>query len=70
MSPRGRIFKPQEIVRTLERNGFVRVSQKGSHVKLRKQDKTIIVPDHKGKDISFGLGCAILKRAGINPDSV
>lgn len=41
----------KQVVKALERYGFVKVSQKGSHIKLRKTTAkrkiTIIVPDHK-----------------------
>ena len=66
MSPPGRVFKPREIIRALEKNGYTKVGQKGSHVKFRKGGSTIVVPLHQGKDIPFGLGLAILKKAGID----
>jgi predicted RNA binding protein YcfA (HicA-like mRNA interferase family) len=50
--------------------GYAQISQKGSHVKFRKGAVTVIVPNHQGKDIAYGLGCAILKRAGIDPSGV
>ena len=34
-----------EVVRALGRLGFENVSQRGSHVKLRKEARTVIVPD-------------------------
>lgn len=41
----------QQVIRALKRAGFVKISQKGSYIKLRKyQDKkklTVIVPDHR-----------------------
>ena len=65
-----RIFKPREIIRALERNGYTQVSQKGSHIKFRKDSSIIVVPNHPGKDISYGLGLAILKKADIDVSTV
>jgi predicted RNA binding protein YcfA (HicA-like mRNA interferase family) len=70
MSPRSGPFKPREIMSALITHGYTQISQKGSHVKFRKGAVTIIVPNHQGKDIAYGLGCAILKRAGIDPGGI
>jgi predicted RNA binding protein YcfA (HicA-like mRNA interferase family) len=57
-------FKPREVVRVLQRLGFVQKRQTGSHLILyhpiRKQ--IIPVPIH-GKDIKRGLLRAIIKQA-------
>jgi len=34
----------QKIISTLLKNGFIFVSQRGSHQKYRKDEKTVIVP--------------------------
>ena len=70
MSPPGRIFRPREIIKALENNGYTQVGQKGSHVKFRKDTTVIIVPNHPGRDIPYGLGLAILKKVGVDPSSV
>ncbi|MEK7078231.1 MAG: type II toxin-antitoxin system HicA family toxin [Patescibacteria group bacterium] len=62
-------FSGKEMVKILNRNfGFFFVSQKGSHVKLRKKtiSKTIttIVPMHK--ELSHGTLLGILELAEIN----
>lgn len=47
------VLKPQEVVRHLERLGFVEARQKGSHKQFRHTDgRTTTVPFHKGQDIS------------------
>jgi len=69
MSTRG-VFKPHEIIRALEKNGYRQVSQKGSHIKFRRDSLIIVVPNHQGKDISYGLGLAILKKADIDVSTV
>ena len=57
-------MKTREMVRLLKDNGFEQVSQKGSHAKFRKGDKTVIVPMHSG-DIPIGTAKSILSQAGL-----
>ena len=56
----------QEMIKLLRKNGFIIVSQNGSHIKLKNYatEKTIIVPYHS-KDLKKGLEQAILKQAGL-----
>ena len=72
MSPRLPIFKPLELIRLLEEHGFRRIDQTGSHVKMHREDEniTVIVPNHKGKDVHPGLANAILRQAGIDAASM
>lgn len=53
----------KKIIKRLQDDGFVKVSQRGSHVKLKKDDKTLIVP-HPKRDLPTGLARAIAKEAG------
>ncbi|GAB4219653.1 MAG: hypothetical protein Fur009_6820 [Candidatus Microgenomates bacterium] len=57
-------FKSKEVVRILEKLGFVRRRQTGSHlIMFRENDKKIIpVPIHN-KDIKRGLLRSIIKQA-------
>ena len=57
---------PTEMIKHLKKNGFIAVSQNGSHVKLYNSEtgKTVIVPYHS-KDLKKGLEQAILKQAGL-----
>jgi predicted RNA binding protein YcfA (HicA-like mRNA interferase family) len=62
-------FSGKIIIAILEKHfGFVRVSQKGSHVKLGKISHgvqvTTIVPNHK--EIQAGTLHGVLELAGIN----
>ena len=59
-------LSPQEMIRLLKRNGFVEVSQNGSHKKLYHpvMKNTEIVPYHS-KTLKKGLEQAILKQAGL-----
>lgn len=50
------VLKPQEVVRILEKLGFLEVRQKGSHKQFRHEDgRATTVPFHKGRDIAPGL---------------
>ena len=57
---------PREMVRLLMQNGFVEVSQNGSHKKMFNEttNKTVIVPYHS-KELKKGLEQVILKQAGL-----
>ena len=57
----------QKIINTLLKNGFVFISQRGSHQKYRKEDKTVIVPVPR-KEIPIGTFRSIIRQSGLNPD--
>jgi len=55
------------IIKVLERNGFILISQKGSHIKLRKEGNpvlTVIVPSGR-KEIPVGTFRSILRQSGL-----
>ena len=56
------------MIKTFQRAGFVKVSQKGSHIKMKGLQKgsirTVIIPDHK--EIARGTFKSILKQAEIS----
>ena len=55
------VLKPTELVRLLERLGFQRIRQKGSHLYLRHPDgRATVIPIHRGEDIPPGLLRSIL----------
>ena len=53
------LLSSQEIIKVLHQNGFIFVSQKGSHKKFKKDNRIVIVPDPK-KEIPKGTFAAIL----------
>lgn len=57
---------PREMIKLLKQNGFVVISQNGSHVKLKNEatGKQTTVPYHS-KSLKKGLEQAILKQAGL-----
>lgn len=56
-----------EMIRALQRDGFVRMRQSGSHVTLHshRRDRTVPVPSHAGRTLSLGLTRKIIKQAGL-----
>ncbi len=58
----------QEVVRALERAGFVVVGTRGSHRKLRHAERArvVIVPLHH--ELASGTLRSILRQAGMSPD--
>jgi predicted RNA binding protein YcfA (HicA-like mRNA interferase family) len=56
-----------KIIKALLRNGFLFVSQRGSHRKYQKGDKTVIVPAPK-KEIPIGTFRSIIRQSGLSSD--
>ena len=57
-------MRARELIRILEKNGWYRVSQNGSHLKMKNGIHTEIIPIHS-KDIPIGTVKEILKRTGL-----
>ncbi len=55
-----------EIVRTLERLGFVVARQRGSHIVLRRGASGCVVPNHR--EVKAGTLAGILKQAGLTAE--
>ena len=55
-----------EIVRALERLGFVKLRQSGSHAILRRESKGCVVPMHS--EVKIGTLAGILRQADISPE--
>lgn len=69
MSPALPVVSGRELARALERVGFVQVSQRGSHVKLRSPNgRTVIVPMHR--ELARGTLASILRQAGIPIEAI
>lgn len=66
-----KLFRTNEILRVLSRLGFFRVSQKGSHIKLKKlttEGELTAIVHQKMKPIPQGTFKSILKQARITQD--
>jgi predicted RNA binding protein YcfA (HicA-like mRNA interferase family) len=62
-----RLYSSREVLAALKRAGFEEVSRRGSHIKLRHEDRrTVIVPDHR--EIARGTMRSILRQAGMTPE--
>ena len=57
----------QKIINILLKNSFIFISQRGSHQKYRKGDKTVIVPAPR-KEIPIGTFRSIVRQSGLDPD--
>ena len=55
----------QKIIKTLIKNGFIFISQRGSHNKYRKGDKSVIVPSPR-KEIPIGTFRSIIRQSGLD----
>ena len=62
-------FSGADVVAALGRAGFVRVSQRGSHVKMRHPDgRTAIVPMHR--ELAPGTTRSIVRQAKLTTDDL
>jgi predicted RNA binding protein YcfA (HicA-like mRNA interferase family) len=61
----------REVIRALERAGFVQVGAKGSHCKLFHDERhlTVIVPLHR-RQLPRGTLASILRQAGMAADDL
>lgn len=67
-----KLLSSKEIVGVLLREGFVLISQKGSHAKFRSKKKaneiaTVIVPMAK-REVPLGTLRSIIRQSGLVPD--
>jgi len=59
----------KKVIKILEKHGFRRVRQKGSHLIMRHEDgRMTVIPIHSGENISPGLLLAIIKDAKISKE--
>ena len=63
------VVSGSEVVKALSNAGFDRVSQRGSHVKLRNaEQRTVIVPLHR--ELAPGTLRSILRQAGLTSNEL
>lgn len=59
----------RELIRILQKQGFINVRQKGSHVRLEHPDgRKTSVPVHSGESVHVGLLRKILRDTQISPE--
>lgn len=57
----------KELIGILQKQGFEKVHQKGSHIRLKHPDgRRTTVPIHSGEKVGVGLLRKILRDAGIS----
>jgi predicted RNA binding protein YcfA (HicA-like mRNA interferase family) len=70
MPPKLPRVSAEEVIRSLERLGFVQIRQRGSHVTLKKKtssgDIGCVVPLHR--ELAIGTLRSILRQAAITPE--
>lgn len=57
-----------EAQRALERLGFIKLRQSGSHVIMRRESKGCVVPMHA--ELKVGTLAGILRQADVTPDEL
>ncbi len=57
-------MKDKDLLKLFLKDGWQEVSVRGSHHKIRKGERTEIIPVH-GRDLAPELANAILKRNGL-----
>jgi len=71
LSPRLPTLTARERIAVLERRGFVRVRQSGSHLVLRHPDgRRATVPVHPGRDLGRGLLRQIMRDADLTVEDL
>jgi predicted RNA binding protein YcfA (HicA-like mRNA interferase family) len=55
-----------EAARALKRLGFVQIRQTGSHLIMRKESRTVVVPQHK--PVKPGTLKGVIEQAGLTLD--
>ncbi len=60
-------LKVREVIRLLDKNGWVKMRSRGSHRQFRhpSQPLVITVPGNEGTELAPGTLKAILKKAGL-----
>jgi predicted RNA binding protein YcfA (HicA-like mRNA interferase family) len=60
-------MKVREVIRLLEKRGWVEMRSRGSHRQFKHPDQAVVitVPGNDGKELAPGTLNAILKKAGL-----
>jgi len=65
--PRLPALKPRDVINALEKAGFHRARQRGSHIRLKKGNLSVTVPMHPG-DLKQTVLRSILRQARLTPE--
>ena len=64
-----RLYSSREVIRALERAGFIKVSVRGSHLKLRlttEGERRTVIVKHPASEIPAGTFASILRQSGLS----
>lgn len=61
--PKLPLLSANEVIKILQKMGFQKIRQEGSHVFMQHDDgRTTVIPNHPGEDVDRGLLNKILKK--------
>lgn len=63
--PKLPVVSGSDVVRALERLGFVVARQRGSHIMMRRGSSGCVVPNHR--ELKAGTLVGLLKQAEVSP---
>ena len=66
--PKLPVVSGEDLISALERLGFERIRQKGSHIVLRRGTQGVVVPAHR--ELKTGTLAGILRQAGVTVDAL
>lgn len=62
-------IKAVKLLQILQKLGFSKIKQRGSHIILKHQDRReTVIPVHKGEEIGRGLLRKILRDINLSPE--
>jgi len=59
-----KFYSSDYIIKVLQKRGFIYISQRGSHIKFRKDKFSVIVPSNR-KEIPHGTLRSILRQSNL-----
>jgi predicted RNA binding protein YcfA (HicA-like mRNA interferase family) len=63
------VLKSRQVVRALEKAGFVQVRQRGSHLRLKRGNLAVTIPMHPG-DLPPNVLRSILRQAQMSLEEI
>ncbi|MFZ5921986.1 MAG: type II toxin-antitoxin system HicA family toxin [Chloroflexota bacterium] len=67
--PKLPVLKPRQVIAALEKAGFRRVRQKGSHIQFKRGNLLVTVPNHPG-DLNPQVLRSILRQAQLSSEEL
>jgi len=67
--PKLPVLRPREVIAALEKAGFRKVRQKGSHIQFKRGNLLVTVPNHPG-DLNPQVLRSIIRQAQMTPEEL